>query len=179
MVCTGIEEVGDDSGQTPFVCPQVVEDIESASQVSIEFQASRHIQPRGKLVEEPLAPPAVGLPCVGKPPGQIGEEPLRFHGKTISVVPAEVVNMQVLDVLVSRELEPLPVERGDERAAESAALLSSRDGAPGRPVHLQRPGLPGGDGHGDPARRRRERIEADLEAAYVTLEGTRRDYRYG
>ena len=31
--------------------------------------------------------------------------------------------------------------------------------------------LPGGGGHGDPARRRRERIEADLKAGYVTPEG--------
>ena len=38
--------------------------------------------------------------------------------------------------------------------------------------------LPGGGGHGDPARRRRERIEADLEAGYVTPEGARRDYGY-
>ena len=39
--------------------------------------------------------------------------------------------------------------------------------------------LPGGGGHGDPARRRRERIEADLKAGYVTSEGARRDYGYG
>ena len=38
--------------------------------------------------------------------------------------------------------------------------------------------LPGGGGYGDPARRRRERIEADLEAGYVTPEGARRDYGY-
>ena len=38
--------------------------------------------------------------------------------------------------------------------------------------------LPGGAGHGDPARRQRERIEADLEAGYVTPEGARRDYGY-
>ena len=38
--------------------------------------------------------------------------------------------------------------------------------------------LPGGGGHGDPARRRRERIEADLKAGYVTSEGARRDYGY-
>ena len=38
--------------------------------------------------------------------------------------------------------------------------------------------LPGGGGHGDPARRRRERIEADLKAGYVTPEGARRDYGY-
>ena len=38
--------------------------------------------------------------------------------------------------------------------------------------------LPGGGGHGDPARRRRERIEADLDAGYVTREGARRDYGY-
>ena len=38
--------------------------------------------------------------------------------------------------------------------------------------------LPGGGGHGDPARRRRGRIEADLEAGYVTPEGARRDYGY-
>ena len=30
--------------------------------------------------------------------------------------------------------------------------------------------LPGGGGHGDPARRRRERVEADLKAGYVTPE---------
>ena len=39
--------------------------------------------------------------------------------------------------------------------------------------------LPGGGGHGDPARRKRERIEADLKAGYVTPEGARRDYGYG
>ena len=39
--------------------------------------------------------------------------------------------------------------------------------------------LPGGGGHGDPARRRRERVEADLKAGYVTSEGARRDYGYG
>ena len=38
--------------------------------------------------------------------------------------------------------------------------------------------LPGGGGHGDPARRRRERIEADLKAGYVTREGAQRDYGY-
>ena len=38
--------------------------------------------------------------------------------------------------------------------------------------------LPGGGGHGDPARRRRERIEADLKAGYVTPEGARRDCGY-
>ena len=38
--------------------------------------------------------------------------------------------------------------------------------------------LPGGGGYGDPARRQQERIEADLEAAYVTPEGARRDYGY-
>ena len=39
--------------------------------------------------------------------------------------------------------------------------------------------LPGGGGYGDPARRRRERIEADLKTGYVTPEGARRDYGYG
>ena len=39
--------------------------------------------------------------------------------------------------------------------------------------------LLGGGGHGDPARRRRERIEANLKAGYVTQEGARRDYGYG
>ena len=39
-------------------------------------------------------------------------------------------------------------------------------------------GRPGGGGHGDPARCRRERIEADLEAGYVTSEVVRRDYGY-
>jgi len=38
--------------------------------------------------------------------------------------------------------------------------------------------LPGGGGHGDPARRPHERIEADLRAGYVTPEGARRDYGY-
>ena len=104
--------VGDDSGQTQFVCPQVVEDVESASQVSIEFefQASRHIQPRGQLVEEPLAPPAVGLPCVGKPPGQIDKEALRFHFKKISAVAAEIV-----DLGGARRAQGLGVERGGLR----------------------------------------------------------------
>ena len=38
--------------------------------------------------------------------------------------------------------------------------------------------LPGGGGHGDPARRRRERIDADLKAVNLTPEGARRDYGY-
>ena len=56
MACPGIEKVGDDSGQTQFIRPQVVEDVESTRQVPIEFEfhVSRHIQPRGQLVEEPL-----------------------------------------------------------------------------------------------------------------------------
>ncbi|MBT8409648.1 MAG: hydantoinase B/oxoprolinase family protein, partial [Alphaproteobacteria bacterium] len=38
--------------------------------------------------------------------------------------------------------------------------------------------LPGGGGHGDPASRARENIEADLKAGYVTSDGARRDYGY-
>ncbi len=38
--------------------------------------------------------------------------------------------------------------------------------------------LPGGGGHGDPAERARENIEADLKAGYVTSDGARRDYGY-
>ena len=109
-------QVGDDSGQTQFIPPQVVEDVESTRQVSIEFefQFSRHIQPGGQPVEEPLVLPAVGLPCVGQPAGQIGEETLRFHSMKISAVSTEIVNLRVLGELVGGELglEPLPVERG-------------------------------------------------------------------
>ena len=42
-------------------------------------------------------------------------------------------------------------------------------------IHLS---LPGGGGHGDPARRSREAIEADIKAGYVTREGARRDYGF-
>ena len=116
MACLGIEKVCHDSGQTQFIRPQVVEDVESTRQVPIEFEfhISRHIQPRGQLVEESLVLLAVGLPCVGQPRGQIGAEALRFHGMKISPVPAEIVNLRVLGELVGGELglEPLPVERG-------------------------------------------------------------------
>lgn len=37
----------------------------------------------------------------------------------------------------------------------------------------------GGGGYGDPARRRRESVLADLAAGYVTEEGARRDYGFG
>ncbi|HEX2151433.1 MAG TPA: hydantoinase B/oxoprolinase family protein [Stellaceae bacterium] len=45
-----------------------------------------------------------------------------------------------------------------------------------RPGDLVRLKVPGGGGHGDPARRARERLAADLRNAYVTRDGARRDY---
>lgn len=38
--------------------------------------------------------------------------------------------------------------------------------------------LPGGGGHGDPLKRDRARIEADLKAGYITTEHAKRDYGY-
>ena len=55
--------------------------------------------------------------------------------------------------------------------ADCAFELAERDVSGGDVVRLR---LPGGGGHGEPARRRRERIEADLKAGYVTAEGARR-----
>ena len=38
--------------------------------------------------------------------------------------------------------------------------------------------LPGGGGNGDPRKRTREAIAADLKNGYVTREGAKRDYGY-
>ena len=45
-----------------------------------------------------------------------------------------------------------------------------------RPGDLVRLKVPGGGGHGDPARRRRDRLAADLRNDYVSGDGARRDY---
>ena len=45
-----------------------------------------------------------------------------------------------------------------------------------RPGDLVRLKVPGGGGHGDPARRRRERLAADLHNGCVAADGVRRDY---
>jgi N-methylhydantoinase B len=45
-----------------------------------------------------------------------------------------------------------------------------------RPGDLVRLKVPGGGGHGDPSRRARERIAADLRNGYVSPEGARREY---
>ena len=61
---------------------------------------------------------------------------------------------------------------GEAIAPSSSPNITFREGDT---VRLR---LPGGGGHGDPVRRPRERIEADLRAGYVTPEGARRDYGY-
>ena len=45
-----------------------------------------------------------------------------------------------------------------------------------RPGDLVRLKVPGGGGHGEPGRRTKERLAADLRNGYVTREGARRDY---
>jgi N-methylhydantoinase B len=71
-----------------------------------------------------------------------------------------------------------PGRHGAARLAAGAALTT-------KAVHTVPPGdrvvieLPGGGGLGDPARRPRDRIAADLAAGLVTPEGAARDYGAG
>ena len=48
-----------------------------------------------------------------------------------------------------------------------------------RPGDLVRLKVPGGGGHGDPARRSAKRLAADLRDGYVTPDGASRDYGTG
>lgn len=70
-----------------------------------------------------MSRPAVGLPRAGQPPGQIGEEALRFRGRKIAALPAEIVNQRGLAQRSGgRRVGPASL-RGDRARPRSQPVL--------------------------------------------------------
>ena len=105
-------------------------------------------------------------------------------GQLIEVGSTETHPFTVSAATFDRTRNPPRGRDGGRPGRSGAARLKSGPELPDKGVHTIRAGdrliveLPGGGGLGDPRRRDRARILADLEAGYVTAAGAKRDFAF-
>ena len=106
-------------------------------------------------------------------------------GQRIEIGHSESAAFSVSAGTFDRLRNPASGRAGGRPGRVGAARLASGRILATKAVHLVPPGdrividLPGGGGMGEPSKRARERIEADVAAGLVSGEGAKRDYRPG
>jgi N-methylhydantoinase B len=110
-----------------------------------------------------------------------------FRGGLSQVI--EIASREAAPFLISaatfdRLHHPAQGRHGGRPGRNGAARRGSGEPLPDKGLHPIRPGdsvvleLPGGGGFGDPLKRDRQRLQADLDAGIVSEAGVRSDYRW-